>query len=150
MSARFVISGSKATIASGDCVIQLIGGTTRRVFVRELTVSFGGTPADYNVEYQLRRTTTAGSGGSSVTPQAYEPAEPAAVSTARAGDTTAPTFTSGADLLYLACNTRVTYRYPTAPDYPWVIAATSNAGLGLRVDAVSTSAKALATIVFDE
>lgn len=90
-------------------------------------------PADGNSLWQIQRCTTAGTAGSSVTPQFIDPGDTVAATTvcgqAHSAD---PTLTSNAILLSIGLNQRATFRWVPAPGKELTIPATASNGLAFR------------------
>ncbi len=90
-------------------------------------------PADGNTLWQIQRCTTAGTAGSSVTPQFIDPSDTQAATTvcgqAHSAD---PTVTANAILLSIGLNQRATFRWVPAPGKEILIPATASNGLAFR------------------
>lgn len=122
--------------------VELRSATTIRPFVYDLLVSSNATPADNSGEYALRRTTTAGTAGSTFTPVALDPGDPASLATFNVNHSAEPTYTANSDLLHFATNQRATFRWVAAPDGEIILPAAAN-GMGLISLAVGGSAVAM-------
>ena len=90
-------------------------------------------PADGNSLWQIQRCTTAGTAGSSVTPQGIDPGDTVAATTvcgqAHSAD---PKLTSNAILLSIGLNQRATFRWVPAPGKELIVPATASNGLAIR------------------
>lgn len=90
-------------------------------------------PADGNSLWQIQRCTTAGTAGSSVTPQAIDPGDTVAATTvcgqAHSSD---PTLTANAILLSIGLNQRATFRWVPAPGKELIAPATASNGMAFR------------------
>src|SRR5258708_2563658 len=93
-------------------LITLISATSIRPKLLAIEMGCDAAPADNAVKYVVQRCTTTGTVGSSITPQAIDPADPAAVTTSGlATFSVGPTLTASAFLLQWAQNQRQAYRW---------------------------------------
>jgi hypothetical protein len=127
---RYSANGTAAAAAS-KTQVELRSATTVRPRIYHLWVSSPSAPDDNLAELVLRRTTTAGSGGSTFTPVAIDPADPrAAVCTFRMAHTGEPTYTANSDQLAFAFNQRSSPQWMAYPDSEIYLPAADN-GCGL-------------------
>lgn len=89
--------------------------------------------ADSAYELNIQKTTTAGSGGSTFTPIARDPADGAASAAFRYADSSEPTYTSGGIHLPVFGHQRSTFQWYAQPGHEIVIPVTNDAGIGVRV-----------------
>lgn len=144
---------ANGTISSAPTktIVALTGGTTVRPAIYDVILSSNATPADNSSEWQIRRSTVAGTGGSAVTPAPLDSQDPASTTTAINGPSAEPTYTAGAVLLDFAVNQRATFRWVAAPGSELLVPATAAAGLGLQCQGVGGSgAVCIATVYFME
>lgn len=146
--ARYVTSGSMALVA-GKATLSVIAAATVRPKIYDIVLSSSSTPNDYSADFQIQRFTADGT-ATAVTPQAIDPADPAAVATSKHTYTIDPTLTAGALLLRIAHNQRATVRWVAAPGGELVVPATAGNGAALQCNAVSTQFTEITTIYFDE
>jgi hypothetical protein len=112
---------------------QTLTTPTTRGKVGEVDISCPATPADQIAEFFFNRTTTAGSGGTAITPAQDDPGGPAGQFGVNAGSFSAePTYTSGKTLWRLNCHQRNTVRWIPRDGKEAMLIATQNNGLGLR------------------
>src|SRR3984885_9487110 len=112
---------------------QTLSTPTTRGKVGEVDISCPDTPADQIAEFFFNRTTTAGSGGTAITPAQDDPGGPAGQFGVNAGSfSTEPTYTSGKTLWRLNCHQRNTVRWIPRDGKEAMLIATQNNGLGLR------------------
>lgn len=104
--------------------------TLRRGKVYDLLIGTDGTPADNFIEWDISRVTSA-STATTITPQALDSADQAAVAIVTANSSTHGTI-SLQNLLYVGVNQRASYRWVAAPGSELVWPATSSNGLQLR------------------
>lgn len=148
MGRRYSIDGEDTNTAN-TTILELRSTTAVRPRVYDVLLSSDATPADNCGDYQLQRTTTAGT-SSAVTPQALDPGDPAATATAGKAHSAEPTYTANAILLHFALNQRATFRWVAAPYGELVLPAAAN-GLGLLCTSVAASAVNVgSTIHFEE
>lgn len=132
--------------------LNLLSTAAVRPKVFDIVVGSVATPADNACKFQVQRCTTAGTPGSSPTPQAEDPGDPACVTTAGlltfgAG----PTLTANAFLLQWSQNQRATFRWVAAPGKELVMPATAANGLALMTPTIGGSGVAFDThIAFEE
>jgi hypothetical protein len=109
---------------------QLVGAATIRPKIYDLLIGSSSTPADQAAQFVLKRSSTASTGGTAVTPSPIDPGDPAALAAAMvAPSMTAPTL--GVALLQFAMNQRATFRWVAAPTKELVIPATAANGITL-------------------
>lgn len=147
----YAIVGQGAA-GTNKTILTLVGATTIRPEVFYLLIGSDDTPADAAYEFSVNRITAAGTAGSSVTPQALDPGDPASLATSGSGVFSGePTYTSAANLLMVGMNQRATFQFFAHPDHPLKIPATASNGLGVRCISASTgTANINSTIHFRE
>jgi hypothetical protein len=99
--------------------------------VFDVLIGTNGTPADNYLQWDISRITAAGT-STSVTPQALDPADAAALGLAGNNHTVEPTVTAGSSLLNVGVNQRASYRWVAAPGSELVFPALNANGLALR------------------
>lgn len=121
-------------------LLNILGTAAVRSMIYEFEFGSSGTPADSAAQIALQRCTTAGTPGSSYTPVAIDPGDPAAVSTCGlATFSVGPTLTANAFLYNFGINQRATFRWIAAPGSELKIPATANNGIAFVPIAVSTA-----------
>lgn len=147
---KYSIDGQDTNTATTTILGVDAGATARRVKVYDLLLGSDATPADNAAEYNLQRYTVDGT-STAVTPQALDPADPAALAEAGEAHSVEPTYTANAVMLNIASNQRATIRWVAAPGGEIVVPATADNGVGLQSITVGGSAvNTVATIHFEE
>jgi hypothetical protein len=132
--AKYAITGTQSTVSGSYKSILSIAATSgslRRGKVYDLLIGTNGTPADNYLQWDISRMTAAGT-ATSVTPQALDPADVAALGSANNNYTAEPTITASSSLLNVGVNQRASYRWVAAPGSELVFPATAANGLALR------------------
>lgn len=132
MAARkYAVVGNATTAASATLpLLTIISAATIRPQIYDYTISSDATPADNAAKYVLQRCTTTGTVGSAITPQALDPADPAALhSSGLAVFSVGPTLTASAFLGQEAVNQRATFRFIAAPEGNIIMPATASNGV---------------------
>lgn len=106
-------------------------GALRRGKLYDILVGTNGTPADQVLEFDVSRMTANGT-GTSVTPNALDPADVAADFTANANYTAEPTVTAASSVFFIGINQRASYRWVASPGGEFVYPATANNGFAVR------------------
>jgi hypothetical protein len=132
--AKYAITGTQSTVSGSYKSVLSIAATSgslRRGKVYDLLIGTNGTPADNYLQWDISRMTAAGT-ATSVTPQALDPADVAALGSANSNYTAEPTITANSSLLNVGVNQRASYRWVAAPGSELVFPATAANGLALR------------------
>ena len=149
MARRYAIDGQDTNTATTS-ILGLTSATTVRPRIFDLIMGSDATPADNAAKYVLQRYTAAGT-ATSVTPQAIDPGDPAALASAGKAHTVEPTYTASAIMLHWAQNQRATFRWVAAPMSEIVLPATAANGVGIQSITVAGSAvNTNATILYEE
>lgn len=132
MSRKYAIPFELAAVATTyKTAGLLVGGTTSRPQIYELSVGQGGTPADNAIYWQVSRQTAAGT-ITSVTPRALDSTNSVvAVATAGSNATVEGTITASSDLITVAINQRASFRWVAAPGNELIVPATAANGLAV-------------------
>jgi hypothetical protein len=138
MARRYSIDGQDTNTAA-TTILGLTSASTVRPRVYDLMCGSDATPADNAAEYNLQRYTAAGT-VTSVTPQALDPGDPAALASAGEAHSVEPTYTANAIMLNWMQNQRATFRWVAAPGGEIVLPATAANGVGVQVITVAGSA----------
>lgn len=126
-----------AAFKTAITVTAAASATIRRGKIFDINVSQSGAPAstDTNIQFDLSRTTAAGTGATAYTLNPNDPADAAfsgigAVNVA----TIEPTYTANSSVFNIGLNQRAPYRWQTylGSGAELVYPATASAGLGLR------------------
>lgn len=140
-----IAAQSSATVPQA----QIVATTAVRPKIYDLTLGSASTPADQAAAWVIKRSTTASTGGTAVTPSPIDPGDPASTSTAMvAPSMSAPTL--GVALLAWAQNQRATFRWVAAPGKELVGPATANNGLTLMNTTLTSAFNVSFTIEFEE
>lgn len=134
---RYSIDGQDTNTAA-TTILELRSTTAIRPAIYDLISGSDATPADNAAEYNLQRTTTAGT-STAVTPQALDSGDPTATATAGEAHSAEPTYTANAIMLNYMHNQRATFRWVAAPDGEIVLPAAAN-GVGIQSITVAGSA----------
>jgi hypothetical protein len=118
---------AKATTATAVGVGSLEGSANTRGWLFYFSGGSTAAPADNNIEFQLQRSTTTPT-GTSVTPNALDPADTAARCVVKENLTVQGTETAGAYLLALPCNQKATVQWWATPGCEIVVPASANTG----------------------
>lgn len=126
--------GANGQTAAGTTVtiLEVIAATTTRGRIYDIIIGSDATPADVAGEFNIIRGTVSGTGTGTVTPHAFDPADPAALLTAKQGTFTGQTKTATSEILMIALNQRATFRWVAVPDGEIVVPATSDNWVGLE------------------
>ena len=132
---RYGATGQQSPIAgTPKTILELLGAATVRFALYDVMWGASGTPADQPMVYGVIRITATGT-GTSVTPEALDPASPTGEVLAEEDSTVEPTVT-GINLIEIPVNLRASYRWVAAPGGELVVAAV--AGEGLAVTGLSS------------
>ena len=119
-------------------LVTLISTANIRPRIYDLMFGSGASPADNAARYIVQRCTTAGTPGSSITPQALDPGDPVALATSGlAVFSVGPTLTANAILLQFAVNMRATFRWAPKEGKELVLPATASNGVAILPAQVS-------------
>ena len=121
----------------------------QRGYLEHFIVSASGTPADNAIIWTLQRTTTTGT-TTAVTPASI--GDPSAAADLVAGEnaTAEPTYTASTELFDNAVNQRATFMVVFPDLRRPVIAATANAGLGMKASHASFTGNAEVSLSWAE
>jgi len=136
----FGCTGNKG-VASVKSVLLLTAAasTPRRGKWVDWSIGSDSTPADNAFVIIVQRCTTAGT-GTTVTPNACDPADPIASTIVATATVTAdPTLTANAFLGGKALNQRASWRWVAVPGYELIIPATASNGIMLGLSSASTT-----------
>jgi hypothetical protein len=129
---------ASATLSVG--ALTAAASSPRRYALYDLVFgSAEATPADGNSLWQAQRCTTAGTAGSSVTPQSIDPGDSLAATTVCGqAHSTDPTLTSNAILMSIGLNQRATFRWVAQPGKELIVPATASNGIAFRTPTAAT------------
>lgn len=140
-----IAAQSSATVPQA----QIVSTAAVRPKLYDLMVGSPSTPADNAASFVIKRSSTASTGGTAVTPSPLDPGDPASLTTAMvAPSMSAPTL--GVALLQWAQNQRATYRWVAAPNKELIAPATASNGLTLLNTVLSGAFNLSFTIEFEE
>lgn len=149
MARRYLTQGA-ADVGTSLTVLGITSTTAIRPRIYDIVVGCGATPADTATKFAMIRNTAAGTVGTSFTPIALDPSDPAATFTSGYDHSAEPTYTSNAYLLTFSMNQRSTFRWVAAPGSELVAPATAANGIGLRSLASTGTAIHEATFLVEE
>lgn len=149
---NYAVTASSTLAASATLpLVTLISTAAVRPRLYEFILGSSGAPANQATRFAWQRCTTAGTAGSSLTPQALDPADPAAVTTSGlATFSVGPTLTASAFLNDVGLNQQATFRWLANPGGEMVMPATAANGLALMPLSVSSAYTAETTLYFAE
>jgi hypothetical protein len=141
------------TSAAGTTVLAVYApaASMRRASIYDFEIKCNAGPTSNDNEYtwDITRTSTVGTIGSSVTPNPLDSADAAAVTLMAQAHSAEPTL--GAVLKQVGLNQRATFRWMAFdPAHRLVIPATANNGIALRTSASGAALSVLASVEFDE
>jgi len=150
MGRRYTTHGTGA-VGTDKTISTMVSATTIRPALYELIAGCEATPADQATDFKLNRFTAAGTAGSSFTPIAHDPADPAALASSGSGVfTTEPTYTASSFLLQFSMNQRVTFRWVTIPEMGLLAPATAANGIGFKSASATGTATHEGTLIWME
>ena len=124
-------TGKTNTTSTTVPLWSLIGAATFRLQLYDLIASSDATPADNYAEFSIKRNTSNGTAGSTFTPVALDPGDPASLATFIVNQNGTPTLTASSEVLGWSQNQRATFRWVAVPDGELIIPATAANGLSL-------------------
>ena len=124
-------------------IINLTGGANFVFSLFDVTVGTVSSPADQQIDLEIGRTSSVGTGGTTLTENAFRQitASPSVVPQAAAVGgtfTAAPTYTANSGMVWLPLNQRASNRWVTDPKYGIVSLAVAGAGVELLCNAVTS------------
>lgn len=146
---RYSIDGEQAVTDPFDSLLGLTSAATIRPVIYHMVLGVSGTPADNAISWYAGRYTAAGT-ATAVTPQALDPADPAALASAGENHTAEPTYTANAILFRLALNQRASHAWWADAYGGLQSPATAANGVGIYPSHASASVLADATVHFSE
>lgn len=146
----YAVTGPSASGSANKSAITIIGASTVRPRICDVTLGFSTVPADQAAIINLQRFTAVGTAASNPTPEPLDPNEAAALATAGITHSAEPTYTANKALLHVAMNQRATYRWVAQPDREFVGPATASNGIGAYLVSAGAAMVLEAAIVFVE
>lgn len=110
MGRKYSIRGDQTVATPLDTALTLTSTTAIRPEIYFFVLTHNAAPADNTLQWTAQRVTAAGT-GTSITPQALDPGDPAASGVAASNHTVEPTYTSGAILFDAFINQRSQYTW---------------------------------------
>jgi hypothetical protein len=130
-------------------IILLTGSAAIRPKMNHIVIGSDATPADVATEFNLSRTSAAGTGGTALTAAPLDPLTVAATAAGLGGTFTAePTY--GNVILMIPLNQRATYQWWAMPGFEPIAAAVAANGFGLRSINSGGTPNINSTIVWEE
>lgn len=141
MARSYSINGSATNTQSSTLpLVTVISTANVRPRIYDITLGSGVSPVDQQARYLVQRCTTAGTAGSSITPQALDPGDPVAVGTSGVAVFSAgPTLTANAYMLTIAGSQRATRRWAPKDGKEIVLPATASNGVAFMPVQVSAA-----------
>ena len=138
---------SSTTLSVG--AVYCPGASMKRFGIYDLEIGSDATPADQVLRWELTRTSTVGTIGSSVTPGPNDPADAAAVTLSAQAHSVDPTL--GVVLKAIPLNQRATFRWMAYDrDDQLIVPATANNGIAVRTPVSSALVSVYASVGFEE
>jgi hypothetical protein len=132
---RYSTDGNQ-NAAAATTILALESATTIRPSIYYFCIGSAAAPADQAANVQLNRITAVGT-RTTVTPQAFDPGDPASLAAGAENHTAEPTKTAGAVMLSASVNQQQTFVWQTIPEEGIYSPATANNGIA-AVFAVAT------------
>lgn len=128
-----------ASPAADDTGIHILGGAAIRAKLSEFIISSDAAPVEQNGEYQIVRTTSAGTtAGATLTVESVDPLSPTASASAEGnGYATEPTV--GDIMMDVSVHQKATFRWVAYPGREIQSVVAANNGIGLVVIAQSAA-----------
>ena len=143
-------SNATNTASTTVPMFTVTGAATVRLRIYDLIASSDASPADASGKFALRRISSNGTTSTTVTANALDPADPAAIAVYTTAWSGNPTITANSDLLQFAHNLRATFRWVAAPNGELVVPATAGAGLALMAVVTNTASNYAWTTHWEE
>jgi hypothetical protein len=153
MARSYSVTGDNLAAQNSATVpqAQLVATAAVRPKLYDLMLGSPSTPADQAASWCIRRSTTASTGGTAVTPVSIDPGDPASITTAMVSPSmSAPTLTAGLFLLQWAQNLRATFRWVAAPGKEIIAPASANNGLTMLNTVLTSAFNISFTLEFEE
>ena len=132
-------------------ILNLISTAAIRPRVYDIIMGSDAAPADTAGEFIVTRTTAVGTGGTGVTTTPLDPLSVASTATATGGTFSGEPTYAAVNLLMLALNQRVTFRWAAfKPGAELVASATASNGIGTRSVAHSATPNINLTVSWEE
>jgi hypothetical protein len=150
--AKYAITGALAAVSgSYKTVLDVFAtsGALRRGKVFDVLIGTNGTPADNYLQWDISRMTADGT-GTAVTPNPLDPADVAALATAKNNYSAEPTITANSSLFNVGVNQRASYRWVAAPGSELLFPATAGNGLALRTLSGGYTGSATGGFMYEE
>lgn len=146
----YAVTGPSESGTADKTAVTIIGGSTVRPRIYDVTLGNSATPADQAALAFLARFTAVGTAASNPTPEPLDPNEAAALATAGITHSAEPTYTAGKTLLRIPFNQRATYRWVASPGSELVGPATANNGIGVKLSTATAAMILGASVLFME
>jgi hypothetical protein len=143
-------SNATNTVSAGTPMFTIIGNATTRGRLYDFVSGSDATPADAAAKFGFRRLTGRGTQSASVTANALDSADPAALLLYDTAWNITPTITSNSEVLQVAHNQRATFRWVAVPDSEIIIPASAANGLALMSIVASATANYAWTSMWQE
>lgn len=129
---KYNVNGS-AAVGTSLPIVNLTGSASIAVSMYEFIIGFSSSPADVATIFKWMRSTDAGTGGTTISPEPLNPISVAATATAKQGTYgTAPATSGNKELMKLSINQRATHRWLCREGCEFKSTASSANGLMLR------------------
>ena len=137
------------TVGTDKSAVTMISAATIRPAIYDLVIGCAAAPGDQAANWAVQRFTADGT-GTSFTPIALDPNDPAALATSKSNYSAEPTVTANSFLLQASVNQRATFRWVAAPGGELKAPATAANGLTVKTAAATGSAVHEAGIWWEE
>jgi hypothetical protein len=152
MARNYSVNGNAVNTQSSTLpLVTLISSANIRPRIYDMTFGSAATPADNAARYILQRSTSPGTPGSSITPQALDPGDPVALATSGlAAFSVGPTLTANALLLQFGINQRASWRWAPKDGKEIVLPAATGNGIAILPVQVTSAFDQAFSIQFEE
>lgn len=128
---------------------QIVSTTAVRPKIYDFMIGSPSTPADQAASWVFKRSSTASTSGTAVTPSPIDPGDPASLTSAMVAPSMSAS-TLGVVLLQFALNLRATFRWVAAPSKELVAPATAANGITLLNPVLTGAFNVSFTLEFEE
>lgn len=123
------------TSTPSTTIIQLKQPATALKRLKTTNINIGSdVSADSAFEAVIKRSTDAGTPGSSFTPTKHDPADGAASGVFNVAHSVEPAYTANSELLAIFAHQRAGFQWVALPGHELVIPVTNDAGIGLFIN----------------
>lgn len=148
MARNYYLNGF-CTAGANKTAVELVTTTAVRPKIYEILVGCSATPASQAAAWHLQRHSATGT-GTAQTASKVDPADPAALVTAKVNNSAEPTYTAGEVMWELALNQQATFNWKANPGRELTLAASATAGAGIKTSTSTGTAVHQASLYWEE